>query len=400
MTPRSISFLNMLLVLLSLAFHPAYSMPAFNPTLASTLGSPLAYSSTSSSTPGVRLVHQFPNSSWIENIAVRANGSLLITEMTSPSLYHINPFLSHTQNAWQIASFPGHLGLLGITETDPDVFAVVAGNFSLSPPSGSTPKSYSLYSVDMTTSPPCITRLTDFPQASFLNGISYLPPPYNSLLLADSTLGVIFRYNLTNNETTTAIASPLLAKCSSSVLEGVNGMKLSFSSSGVAEYLYFTNAYCHFFGRLPIHPNGTALPIPPALASLKTPEDFLNHPLAWSKYIISRTSTPDYIFDDFVLYPPNPANPNWGGGAGSNVTAYLATGTENIITQVLANGMSSAIAGNLNSTEIVEPTGLAWGRTEKDNGVIYVTTGGGLGGPVWEDGKNTIVGGQVVALKI
>ena len=40
------------------------------------------------------------------------------------------------------------------------------------------------------------------------------------------------------------------------------------------------------------------------------------------------------------------------------------------------------MAGNINSTEIAEPTDTAFGRTPSDRNVLYVVTGGGLRTPV------------------
>ena len=71
----------------------------------------------------------FPNGTWVENAAVRANGQLLVTLGSSPEVYQVDPFSAQPPKLIQI--IPGVTGLLGIAEVETDVFAVVAGNLSV-----------------------------------------------------------------------------------------------------------------------------------------------------------------------------------------------------------------------------------------------------------------------------
>lgn len=243
-------------------------------------------------------------------------------------------------------------------EIEDDIFAVVSGNFSLERVA-SDPGSYAVWRVDLHTNPSGdvrISKIKDILEASFSNGMAYLPAPTNALLMADSTLGVVFRLNLQTLVVDIAIDIPEMKKCSEDVLEGINGLRVS------RLMLYFTNAYCGILYSLPITPTGEAA------GPVKT---------------LAHTSSPEYIFDDFAV--------------GENGTVYLATGTENVITGVLANGETRVLAGKLNSTEVAEPTSLVWGRTERDRNVLYVTTGGGLGGPV---NGTVVVGGQVLSIDL
>ena len=59
-------------------------------------------------------------------------------------------------------------------------------------------------------------------------------------------------------------------------------------------------------------------------------------------------------------------------------------------------GQERIVAGNVNSTAIAEPTSAQLGR----DGVLYVTTAGGLAVPVVVGGVPTRVGGQVVAVDL
>ena len=72
---------------------------------------PYSYSSLKSP---VRTTYQFPNETWVENIAVRSSGQLLVTIITSPDLYQVDLFSSAPASL--VHSFPHAQSTLGITE--------------------------------------------------------------------------------------------------------------------------------------------------------------------------------------------------------------------------------------------------------------------------------------------
>lgn len=78
------------------------------------------------------IVHQFPNETWIENLAVRQNGQILVTLIAppAPQLYQVDPFQTSAP-AVLIDTVPGVTGLLGIAEIEQDVWYFLAGNFSV-----------------------------------------------------------------------------------------------------------------------------------------------------------------------------------------------------------------------------------------------------------------------------
>jgi hypothetical protein len=80
------------------------------------------------SQPTLTDVWRFPKGTWAENMAVRSNGQLLVTFITPPDLYLVDPVAPNPQ---LIHRFPQAASLLGIAEVEKDVFAVVAGNFSV-----------------------------------------------------------------------------------------------------------------------------------------------------------------------------------------------------------------------------------------------------------------------------
>lgn len=70
----------------------------------------------------------FPNETWIENLAVRANGNVLCTSLNRAAIYQVDPFRHFAETLHQFASSDD---CLGIAETASDVFIVMTANVSL-----------------------------------------------------------------------------------------------------------------------------------------------------------------------------------------------------------------------------------------------------------------------------
>lgn len=111
------------------------------------------------------------NGTWLENLAVSPNGKLLATRLDGPELWLIDPANTNTAKAGSsFYTFPNATSLLAINEVDRDVYAVVAGNFSI-PTVTSTPGSYVIWRLDASSTPPSASILARIPKAGFLNGI-------------------------------------------------------------------------------------------------------------------------------------------------------------------------------------------------------------------------------------
>jgi len=102
----------------------------------STLAHPTPYShltSQATASPAlVEIIHEFPLGTWVENLAVRKNGQILASILTTPEIYLVDPS-QQPPTAALVATFPA-LGCLGIAEVKPDLFYVITGT-SLSTPS-------------------------------------------------------------------------------------------------------------------------------------------------------------------------------------------------------------------------------------------------------------------------
>jgi hypothetical protein len=143
-----------------------------------------------SSNPAIHTIYEFSNETWVENTAVRSNSNLLLNILSTPSFYELNPFDSTPGSARLLHTFSFATGLGGIAEIQPDGFAVVAGNWSITT-FDTTPSSCSVWKADFNYPDrkdlPFVSKIADLPKASFLNGMTLLAPRSPYLLVADST---------------------------------------------------------------------------------------------------------------------------------------------------------------------------------------------------------------------
>ena len=301
-------------------------------------------------------LYQFPNETWIENLAVRADNQLLLGDLTLPNLYLLDP--SKKESPTLIHQFDNATAVFGIAEYEPDVFAVGAGNFSLT--EGNVPGSYSVYKVDFTCSPPSVSLIAHAPQVNQLNGVCTLPYMPGYILLGDLYGGQIFRLDIATGTTKLVVppTNPLVGLGYNSVLHtaGVDGIFV------LNDTLYVANGGTGIFGTLRINADGT-----PA-------EDAQPVTLA---YAANGT-----YWDDFAVT-----------GQGE---VYAVTGSGNTIVE-FGTGLEEVVAGDLNSTLLAMPTSARLSRGSEEGKWLYVTTGGGELKPVNGD---EIVGGQVIAIHL
>ncbi|KAK4866185.1 hypothetical protein LT330_008526 [Penicillium expansum] len=292
-------------------------------------------------TPNLREIYRFPNGTWIENIAVRPNGNLLVADLSTAELWEIDPSIpSGPSSAHLVHHFEGAEDADGITELSPDIYAVIASN--------------SVYTVDLRTheNAPKSVLIAKLP-AGYLNGIAALGDG-NAVAITDSQLGLIWRLDIrTGNYSVIHQDETMAANNDMGLLLGVNGLKI------VKDYMYYTNSPKRIFCRvrIDIH-TGHAL----------GPYEIISH---------------DTRGDDFAIGPRG--------------VAYLAGLIDNVVTKVFPNGSHEIIAGSKNSTELMTATSAAFGRRRGDRNVLYITTGGETRLPV----NNTSTrGGKIMALSV
>jgi len=287
----------------------------------------------------------FPESYLLENLAVRSDGSILVTAALQKELWYVPPATARApveplllQTFDQVAS--------GIVETTPDVFYVsITNTYTLQ-------QSF-LHRVDLRGWSPgdpvravCVFEFDK--RAGGLNGSCLLGP--SSILLADSVSGLIWRVDIgpDGGDLTARVwlkhesmdvdpASTLVPP-----QPGVNGVR--YASRG--HYLYYTSTAQKLFMRVPVDA-GTLDPAgPPELVAGGTMPD-------------------DFCIDE------------------ETGVAYVTTHRQNTIDRVpldpAVDQTRQIVVGEPFDEQLIGPTSAAWGRAPGDYGrIAYVTTDGGF----------------------
>lgn len=287
----------------------------------------------STSTP----IYQFSNGTSVENLAVRTNGNILITLLYEAEIHEINPTQSGSGNATKLVhSFDDSTRVNGISELSPDVFAISANHDTV-------------WIMDLNGGGDAqVSKVVTIPDASFLNGVATLDSAAGTILVADSTAGVIWLVNTSTGEFSDGLQDVTMAPPANSSSGG-----LSLGANGVKYrdgYVYYTNTGRKLFCRVKIDPT---------TGNATGPYE---------------TIVEGFAGDDFALIDD---------------AAFVASGSSNAIEKIFFNGTQELVAGGSGSTDVAGATSAMFGVTENDADVLYVTTsGGGVGG------------GKVVAIRI
>lgn len=199
----------------------------------------------------VDVVHQFPVGTWIDNLAVRSNGKILATALSTPELYQVDN--RGKKPVKLIHTFANATGCTGITKLGRDTFYVIAGSFNFGNLTG-VPGSWSVYKVDLRPphpkkQPARVSLVANFPDAIMLNGIAVLSNRKKWLLVSDSAAGIVYRLEAKHGRVVKVLHDTLMKPDSDSGV-GVNGLKF------YNNYLYFTNTDRGILVRKLIHHNG------------------------------------------------------------------------------------------------------------------------------------------------
>jgi hypothetical protein len=272
---------------------------------------------------GVSVIYQFPsNTTWLENIIVRSNGQLLTTRLDAPELWAIDP---ETKIASLLHTFSGVSSLAGITELQKDVFAIAGLKFDANPPK-LYPGSGTIFTADLRAKPSVYKTVGTLQESLVLNGLTTWDAKKGIVLVGDSSLGLVQKFDISTGIATNVSRDPLLTGS-----RGVNGLKSH------ENYLYFTNSAQHIFGRMPL--SKEAKPAGPV-------------------EVVAQT---DVFLDDFVL--------DRDGGA------YIATNSNNTVIKVTKDANVDVVAGGPTNSDVAGSTSLAW-ACEEDGELYGATTTG------------------------
>ncbi|GJN72076.1 hypothetical protein PLIIFM63780_005589 [Purpureocillium lilacinum] len=308
----------------------------------------------------VRQLYQFPNATqFVENIAIRPNGHLLLNTFDDGRMYTLDPRRHHHGGddngaARLVVKVPGVTGLTGIAEIAPDVFAVSAGVNNLSDYSfvAGTAR---IFTVDFNRRAgaggggPVVRTAARLPSAQILNGLVALPRHPHVVLSADSKAGRVLRTDTTTGRVDVAFADARLAPGDvppGLPTLGINGIKIH------GGFLYLTTSAQRVFARVRIDEWGRRVGDLEQLAQL---------PLS-----------PPKVPDDFSV--------------ARDGTAYVATHLDTLV-KVAPDGRWTPLVVAEGDVKLDSPTSTALTRDEK---TLYVVTGGGTGGK----------GGQVLAVQL
>lgn len=295
------------------------------------------------------LVHDFPDDTWIENLAIRENGYIIATEDTHPRIYLVDP--SNPVKAIIIHEFTDTASILGIVETAPDVFHVCSANYSSAALQGYG-EAY-IYRLDMRnfsseiSGSAKVSMIASLPRAGVLDGLTFLGGQSSMLLVSDFLNGVIWSVNFTNGE----VALPINSTFTRSTGFGVNGLKV-FNN-----HLYFTNSQQQSLVKVEINAKGEAI------------GDF---------NVLSRGV---FEGDDFAI-----------DRLGNCYVTSFTVGKNGVWFVPRSGSPAKFIA------EMAGPTGAAFGRTLRDRNTLYVSTSGG--DYEYGAGKNVTVSGKILKLDV
>ncbi|CAN9382532.1 unnamed protein product [Alternaria alternata] len=289
-------------------------------------------------------VAQFAVGTWIENLAIRPNGKILITMITPPEIWEVDPFQPPASNATELVhrfdtSIADHTS--GITETEPDVFMVVGGS--------------SIWRLDMNEDlSNRVSEVVNIAPSRLLNGVTTLDANAGIILVADSELGLVWRVDIKSLTYEIALQDDTMAPRETlNRLIGINGVRVW------KNYVYYNNSPLQLICRVRV--------------------DRATGQAAGPYEVIAQ----GVLGDDFAV--------------DEDGTVYVAEMTENVVTRVQLDGSQAVFAGNLNSTDVAGATSAAFGRAEGARNVLYVTTNGGISAPV---NGSIVEGGKVVAVEL
>lgn len=297
----------------------------------------------------VTALHTFADPTWLENLAVRANGEILTTRLDNPMLYQVN----HVTGApVEVASWNSSewAGALGIAETTTDVFYVILAAFFDQATFVKTSGVNSIFEVDMTTFAltrdgsikrnAVVTHLTDIPEADFLNGMATLDDSH--IYVGDAYSGVVYLVDTSTGDYQVAVNDTLMKfSVDGSAVDtnlGSNGLKVRNG------YLYWTNTMGGFLARIPVGTDGL--------------------PTGSSEIVATNVPKPDdfqFMDDGTVFIAQNQMD-----------TLSAAWGVERGVEQT-----ATVIAGSNISTILAGVTSPKFGRTSQDSNRLYLSTSGG-----------------------
>ncbi len=296
----------------------------------------------------ITTVAEFPKMYFLENLAIREDGSFLVTVLNKQELWYVAPAAGDTYaNATCIHTFDQPT--TGIVEVEPNVFYILSSNMY-------TTHEGFVHRLDLRTwtpgSPVAPELLRQFPrEARGLNGCCLIGP--RVVLVADCFAGLIWRLDLAEDGGEPQIRVWLEHESMGYFpgkmkpeQPGVNGVRYAAKTN----HLYYTATAKKLLMRVEVDPS--------TLAPAGEPE-----------LVVAGRMGDDFCIDE-----------------DANVV-YLATHRQNTIDVISMDpgynsGFTQSVAGDPFTAELIGPSSGVWGRGAGDYGrVAYFIMDGGTASP-------------------
>ncbi|KAI0892502.1 hypothetical protein F4806DRAFT_232802 [Annulohypoxylon nitens] len=285
---------------------------------------------------------------WFENLSVRPNGDLVLTTLAPKAqLWTLKePWSAHPQISLVHTFEDGKPGLVGIAETKPDVFLVIGAQFLGE--GDPVPGTFAIYEVAFKGANATTRKVIDFPEAKLANGIAAVPTCGNNVaLIGDSFAGSLWRLDTKTGKYEAVLAmSQMAAPANGSLPIGINGLKVHDG------YVYWGNSATATLYRAKIDKNGYPVANATAETVAKLDSDFVD----------------DFAFD-------------------AQGMMWVATNGDNKVDVVRGPGVYETVVGGATLDTVGGDSAVAFGRTQNDRDVVYVSTSGVLPGNRTEPAK-------------
>ena len=303
-----------------------------------------------------RLLHHWPNGTWVENISVRPNGNLLVSTSTpNGSVYQVHEPWTDNPNVELVYTFDDWVDrLIGIGESTPDTFVVVGSRFYNADYTGMpVANTFCAMELDFSRNPqkPTTRLIARMPEAYLLQSVSKLPWDPATVLISDQYLlkprnpltdltpspGQVWRLDTRTGKYSLVMTN--YAEMNSTGLNGpdtgINGIKVR------GKYAYWVNGDIRTIFRIKIDNKG--VPVHGA-----KPEKLAYYATA--------------LWDDFTFGPGN-EDTIWAAG---DEGAVFAVSPEGKVVPVVGVGTSDNLT-------FPGPTATGFGRHKNDKNILYVS---------------------------
>jgi hypothetical protein len=306
-----------------------------------------------------RLLYEFSNNTFIENLAIRQNGQLVLNTFDNAHIYTLSP--SEPDPKPQLVAKVFDIdAVTGIAEVAPDVFAITGGINDI-PTYGWEAGSGLIVLLDLSHADGTEAELrtvAKLPHAGILNWMASLPSYPHIVISIDSKTGNLFRIDTISGAVDIAFQDDELGLPANPVVPvGGNGIKIYDG------YLYFTSSARGYFGRIQITPSGERAGEVEEISRLEAPPT-------------SPGAAPPK-FDDFIRGPDG--------------NFYVAMHPRSLIKIEPDSGQQTPIMDGSSSVVLRTPTAVAF---SKDQSKLYVVSAGA------DEALGGVFRGQVVEVTV